>query len=252
VRQTNYDEIAATYDRRYAEKEDYRDIERALMDFVGDRRQRVLEVGCGTGHWLHRLRVHGFRAVGIDPSWRMLAQARTNVAGCDVIRGCAEHLPFPHGTFDRVFGINAHHHFSDKLQFLREARSVLRTGGSLMTIALDPHTGADRWWVYDYFEGTLEIDKQRYPCCEQIRAWMREAGFADAYTVEVQHFPGDIAAHEAVRKGLIGRDHTSQLAVLSREEYNAGVRRIDAAMEQNPTVRLSADLRVYATYGTTG
>ena len=51
VRHTNYDEVAATYDRRYAE-DDYSGIERALIDFLGSPARHVLQVGCGTGHWL--------------------------------------------------------------------------------------------------------------------------------------------------------------------------------------------------------
>jgi hypothetical protein len=37
------------------------------------------------------------------------------------------------------------------VSFLDEARRVLRSGGRLMTIGLDPHLGIDRWYIYDYF-----------------------------------------------------------------------------------------------------
>jgi len=247
VRQTNYDEIAATYDRRDIE-EDYGGIERALTDFIEATQYAVLDVGCGTGHWLRVLQ-HHVRSIGIDLSRQMLLQAHTNVPSTTVVRARAESLPFVDGSFERVFTINAHHHFADKRSFLGEARRVLRSGGSLMTIALDPHIGSDQWWIYDYFEGTLDIDKQRYPPCEQIRAWMREVGFTDTYTREVQHLPGNVPAGEALESGMISRSHTSQLAVLTREEYDAGMERIRAALRKDSTLRLSADLRVYATYG---
>ena len=58
-----------------------------------------------------------------------------------------------------------------------------------MTVALDPHTGTDQWWVYDYFEGTLEIDRQRYPSCDQIREWMSDAGFVDTFSREYSTSP---------------------------------------------------------------
>lgn len=119
-----------------------------------------------------------------------------------------------------------------------------------MTIALDPHTGIDQWWVYDYFDGTLDIDRQRYPSCDQLRAWMRDAGLSNVDTREVQHLPGDVTARDALQKGIVSPDHTSQLAVLTREEFETGIARIRSALHENEAVRLTADLRVYATYGT--
>lgn len=118
-----------------------------------------------------------------------------------------------------------------------------------MTVALDPHNGTDRWWVYEYFDGTREIDKERYPSCAQIRGWMNTAGFSDTFTSEIQHLPGDAAAAEALLNGMVTPGHTSQLAVLTREEFSAGVERIRAAIHNNSELRLTADLRVYATYG---
>ena len=248
VRYTNYDEIAAAYDRRYTE-EDYGDIERALTNFVGDKTPTVLEVGCGTGHWLQRLGDRNIDAVGIDLSLPMLLHARQKLRNGPLVHARAEHLPFAAHTFGRVFCINAHHHVADKRTFFEEARRVLRRGGSMMTVALDPHPGTDRWWVYEYFDGTRQIDKERYPSCEQIREWMSAVGFTDTFTKEVQHLPGDVAADEALLSGMISPRYTSQLAVLTSDEFSAGVQRIRAAMANDRQLRLAADLRVYATYG---
>jgi SAM-dependent methyltransferase len=248
VRHTNYDAIAAAYDRRYV-NEDYSGIERALLEFVGNASQHVLEVGCGTGHWLQLLNSRNLIATGIDLSWGMLSSARAKLATVRLIQGLAEDLPFNNANFDRVFCINAHHHFGNKPNFFAEARRVLRPGGLLMTTALDPHTGTDQWWVYDYFDGTLAIDKERYPSCEQIREWMSSAGFTDTYSCEVQHEAGQVAADAALQNGMITPAYTSQLAVLSREELSEGLTRIAAGLAKDNSLQLRADLRVYATYG---
>ena len=248
MRHTNYDDVAATYDQRY-EEDDYSGIDAALIEFVGSTAQRVLEVGCGTGHWIRRLQDQNVSAVGIDPSWSMLSRAQSKLMSGCLIRARAEHLPFRNGRFDRLFCINAHHHFADKRQAIAEARRVLRAGGSLMMIALDPHSGVDRWWVYDYFDGTLDIDKQRYPSCDQIREWMTAAGFVDTYSCEVQHLPGDISVDAALDSGMITPGLTSQLAVLTIDEFSAGLARIRDTLASDPTSRLCSDLRVYGTYG---
>jgi ubiquinone/menaquinone biosynthesis C-methylase UbiE len=249
----DYDSIAKTYDRRYQEN-DYSGVERALSGFVGECvGGRGLEVGCGTGHWLHFLASRGVGLAGLDMSARMLTYAKAKVPGAALVRGAAECLPWTSGTFDRVFCINALHHFRDKVAFLTEARRVLRPEGVLMTVGLDPHTGVDQWYIYEYFDNALAIDKRRYPAASQIQAWMVAAGFADCVTREIQHLPGRLGARVALEGGRLDRGATSQLGVLSDEEYRRGLNRIRKAIEaaeiRNESLLLSADLRLYATFG---
>lgn len=248
VRHTNYDAIADSYDTRYSQ-EDYGGIERALLEFAGTAGQQFLEVGCGTGHWLQWLDSRNIVATGLDRSRAMLSRAQMRPTRACLIQGRAEDLPLKSISFDCIFCINAHHHFADKPRFFAEARRVLRPGGSLMTVALDPHTGSDTWWVYDYFQGTLAIDKERYPSCHQIQEWMNNAGFIDTYSQVVQHEAGEIAASTALETGMITPAYTSQLAVLTDGEFADGENLIRLAMARDNRVTLSADLRVYATYG---
>ena len=201
----DYDTIAGTYDRRYADN-DYSGVETALAAFVGsDPRTRVLEAGCGTGHWLRMLDERSIRTAGLDLSARMLARAHALAPRVQLVRGTAEHLPWPGQSFDRVFCINALHHFEDKIAFLREAQRVLRGGGQMMTVGLDPHAGVDRWYIYDYFEPALEIDRRRYPSSGRLRAWMVAAGLRNVYTREVQHIPGRLSARAALDQGRLDK-----------------------------------------------
>ena len=249
----NYDSIAATYDRRYLEN-DYSGVERALMAFVGPNLTgRVLEVGCGTGHWLRLLGESGLRVAGVDASGNMLSYARARARGAALAHGRAEHLPWGSQTFERVFCINAFHHFEDKVGFLTEARRVLVPGGQVMTVGLDPHTGTDRWYIYDYFEPVLAIDKRRYPSSNQIREWMLALQFSSVRTSEVQHLPVRLSARAAIEQGRLHKGATSQLAVLTDEEYQRGFERIRSALESaealGESLGLNADLRLHATFG---
>ncbi len=252
-RRVDYDKIAATYERRYDENE-YSGTEHALLRFVGDAPDvRVLEVGCGTGHWLALLSRRGIRVAGLDASAQMLAGARSHAPDAALAQGRAEHLPWRDASFHRVVCINALHHFGDMPAFLQEARRVLRPGGAVMTVGLDPHTGVDQWCIYDYFEGTLEIDKRRYPPAERIRQWMSAAGFVECATAQVEHLRIRLLAREALDQGRLDKGVTSQLAVLTDEEYRRGIDRIRAEIEsadaRGESLYLTADLRLYATFG---
>jgi ubiquinone/menaquinone biosynthesis C-methylase UbiE len=248
----DYDTIADGYDRRYLQN-DYSGVESALTTFVGASPDvRVLEVGCGTGHWLGLLGQKGLSVAGVDASRRMLLQA-CPPARRRLVRGRSERLPWTSGSFDRVFCVNALHHFQDKRAFLDEAMRVLRPGGRMMTIGLDPHTGIDQWYVYDYFDEVREIDRHRYPATRQIREWMRAAGSIDCETREVQHLPARLTARTAIEQGRLNRTAASQLSILTDEQYNRGIDRIHAAMTSaeasGRTLELTADLRLYATCG---
>ena len=247
-----YDRIAAQYDGRY-ERNDYSGFERALVAFVqSGRRQdepRVLEVGCGTGHWIRFFRKSGLHVVGLDPSEGMLTVARTRHADARLIRAPAEALPCRTASAERVFCVNALHHFRDPAVFFREARRVLVSGGGLLTIGLDPHTGRDRWWIYDYFPAALVEDRRRYLPAASIRELMQAAGFSACETREVQHVPAQMTVSEAERRGFLDRPSTSQLMVISDAEYEAGMDRIRAAGAE---AILCSDLRVSGTTGWAG
>jgi ubiquinone/menaquinone biosynthesis C-methylase UbiE len=253
-RAVEYDAVAATYDRRYVQN-DYSGVERALIRFIGNEPGlSVLEVGCGTGHWLQRLSSRDLSLAGLDDSASMLNSACIQAPTASVVRGDAARLPFASHSLDRVFCINAFHHFSDQVAFLAEARRVLRRNGSLMIVGLDPHTGLDRWYVYDYFEGTLETDKRRYPSAMQLRDWMTQLGYVACATCEIQHIPIRMPAEEALAQGRLEKTATSQLSVLSDEEYKKGIERIRQALATaarcGDRLNLMANLRLYATTGT--
>ena len=122
-----------------------------------------------------------------------------------------------------------------------------------MTVGLDPHTGVDRWYIYEYLEPVLAIDKRRYAAASQIRDWMHALHFTSVRTSEVQRLPVRLPARAAIEKGRLDKGATSQLAVLTDEEYQRGVERIWGALEsaeaRGESLHLSADLRLYATIG---
>ena len=70
---------------------------------IGRGQAITLEIGCGDGRLLSRLRERGERAIGIDPSPAAIARgaARGSVRGRLVVAD-AMALPFADGAFDQV------------------------------------------------------------------------------------------------------------------------------------------------------
>lgn len=238
----DYDSLAPAFDRRYA-NQSYVGIERALARFLGSQRhQAILEVGCGTGHWLG-LQADGAAVVaGADRSMAMLERARVASPRAALVQATAELLPFASGRIDRVFCVNALHHFDDTEAFVRECLRILRAQGAFLTVGLDPHTGLDRWWVYDYFPAALDADLRRYLPTERVRQLLTDAGFATATTDIVHHVPAERPFEVAVEQGLLDRRSTSQLMVISDADYEAGFQRLS---RERPVLR--SDLRLFGT-----
>lgn len=252
TRTTDYDRVADGYDVRYRHY-DYREIKEGLSAFLGDAPlNAILEVGCGTGYWLRALAGRARVVAGVDRSSEMLARAKGG--GAVLVRAGAESLPFHDAAFERILCINALHHFSDRDAFFLDARRVLKQGGAIVTIGLDPHAGRDSWWIYDYFPETVTIDLERYPAVKTIRAELVRAGFSWAESYEVQTFEHLTPAARAFERGLVARTFSSQLAVLTDTEFEAGVARLRRAMDelaaQGGELQLVSELHLYSVTAT--
>ena len=244
MRRVDYDTLASAYDKRF-DTNRFEGVQVTLERFLeAVSAGCIVEVGCGTGHWLQLLDPTDSLVIGLDPSHGMLTRAQTNAPRSPLVRGRAESLPFQRGSVDRMFCINALHHFVDPKRFVRDARRTLRSGGGLLTIGLDPHTGLDAWWIYDYFPDALSADRRRYPATVRIREWLRAAGFSAVSTEIAQHIPAALAFDDALARGFLDRRATSQFQVIEDAHWEAGWKRLEA---ERPVLR--ADLRLYATVG---
>ncbi len=135
----NFGKMAESYDAWYrtSKGRTYDRLEkaavlRALQPLRRDR--KLLDVGCGTGHWSAFFSDHGFEVTGVDLAPEMIAVAgnkRIPHATFQVADG--EALPFRDNRFDVVVSITTLEFVSDVESVVREmARCARQPGGRLL------------------------------------------------------------------------------------------------------------------------
>lgn len=92
--------------------------------------KRALEVGCGTGLIMDRIRDRAEHVAGIDISPGMLQGAIAR--GLDVVQGDATALPFADASFDVVYSFKVLAHVEAIDVALREMVRVTKPGGHLV------------------------------------------------------------------------------------------------------------------------
>ena len=229
--QVDYDRIAPGYDRRYIHSSGQRGIAEELQTLARGK-ERILEVGCGTGHWLASLRSARGMLFGLDLSAGMLAQAQARGEPFYLTLGRACCLPFGDGCADLVYCVNAIHHFQRQRDFIFEARRLLRPGSSLVVVGSDPRAHRHSWYIYHYFPGTYETDLARFPSWGMVSDWMIEAGFEQIEWQLVERIEDHKRDRGIFADPFLQKDACSQLALLSDEAYAAGLRRIATALTE--------------------
>jgi len=150
--------------------------------------QRVLEVGSGTGSVAIRVKQRhpDTDVVGLDPDPRALARARRKAhrarAAVRFDIGFGGSLPYADASFDRVLSSFMYHHLpeEERAGMLREARRVLRPGGSFHMLDFGGPDTVSHGVLSRRLHSNQHFRSNRV---DQILASMESAGFADAQRV---------------------------------------------------------------------
>jgi len=153
--------------------------------------RKVLDVGCGSGYHLWRMREAGASlALGLDPSLFFLMQFHCvklympqAPVHCLPLR--SEDLPdLGEKGFDSVFSMGVLYHRRSPLAHLQELKQVLRPGGELVLETL----------VVEGDAQTVLMPEARYakmrnvwfiPSVALLELWLRRLGFVNIRTVDV-------------------------------------------------------------------
>jgi SAM-dependent methyltransferase len=111
--------------------------ERALLDGLLGRfpgAHRVLEVGCGTGHFTRWLASRGLRAIGLDRSPAMLREAARLQVGGPLLLADAHRIPLRSAAVDLVLAVTALEFLDSPERALEECVRVAERGLVLVVL----------------------------------------------------------------------------------------------------------------------
>jgi SAM-dependent methyltransferase len=172
-------EIAASYNEARALMPE---TARLWLDLISAQVDRstslVVDLGCGTGRFSELLAKHfGVEVIGIDPSHKMIDQARRKPAteGVSYREGAAEAIPLSGDCADLVFMSNVYHHLSNPAAVARECHRILRSRGR---VCIRNGTRELDFPYRHFFPGLDSLINSEMPSQRDIEEVFGAAGFA--------------------------------------------------------------------------
>jgi SAM-dependent methyltransferase len=158
-------------------------------------RGKGVEIGVGTGRFAEPLGIK----LGVDPSESMREVARKK--GVDVVPGVAEDLPFPDLSLDFVLMVTVICFFDDVQEAFKEARRVLKPGGSLVVAFIDRDTPIGK--IYDANKHDSAFYKEAiFYSASEVKGMLEEVGFASTRFIQtIFKDPREMTEPEPVKVG---------------------------------------------------
>lgn len=127
-----------------------------------------LDVGCGTGNYTIALSKKGLKFVGLDPSEKMLEQAKTRNQNIRWLQGTAENIPAHAKLFDGIIATLTIHHWVDLKRAFNEISRVSADHGKCVLFTSTPEQMKE-YWLNHYFPEMLRSSIIQMPSLIDIQ-----------------------------------------------------------------------------------
>ncbi|WP_433974527.1 class I SAM-dependent methyltransferase [Tunturiibacter lichenicola] len=109
-----------------------------------------LDIGCGSGDYLHVMRSRGWKVRGVEPSTFGAEEGRR--AGFDIFNGTLDQAKFNTNTFEYVRSNHSFEHMPNPMEVLHEIHRILKPGGKVYigipNIDSIPYQIFGKYWWY--------------------------------------------------------------------------------------------------------
>ena len=124
----------------------------SLLNKLAPRRGKLLDYGCGTGHFLAAAQSAGWRVAGLEPNARAREEATKRLGGTPISQESL--VSFEQGSFDAVTLWHVLEHVHSLNETLAQLISLLKPDGVLLVAvpnveSLDAQHYREQWAAYD-------------------------------------------------------------------------------------------------------
>jgi 2-polyprenyl-3-methyl-5-hydroxy-6-metoxy-1,4-benzoquinol methylase len=135
----------------------------------------LLDVGCGNGEFIDRMRSLGWRVSGVDPDPKAVSHARSR--GLKVFSGMVSDIAASK-QFDIITLNHVIEHAINPVDLLRECRNRLRPGTGRLIITTPNISSLGHWWFKGFWRG-LEVPRHLVLFSQAaLRECAKQAGLA--------------------------------------------------------------------------
>jgi SAM-dependent methyltransferase len=188
-----------------------------------------LDLGSGTGRMTPSLAsAFGGPAYGVEPSYKMRAQARAHARHPRVTyaEGSGEQIPLPDASCDAALLFFVWHHVVDREGAARELRRVVKPGGKLFVQANFSDRMPDVWW-FRVMPEWRELDTAQFRSEEEVTSDFAGAGWTLVSHEDVTWLRSPNLVEDVERLKLRS---VSVFEHMSEDAAEAGFARIESAL----------------------
>jgi ubiquinone/menaquinone biosynthesis C-methylase UbiE len=199
-----------------------------------------LDIGCGTGNYTTAISRIGLEILGIDPSEKMLSEAKAKNPLLNVLVGTAEAIPVANHVFDAILATLTIHHWIDLYKAFSELFRVSKANASVLIFTAEPEQ-MKTYWLNHYFPEMMQASIKQMPANALLMDAIEKSGFEikRLQPYHIQNDLQDLFLYSGKNKPRIYfdaevRTNISSFSLLAhQQEINTGLKQLKSDLKSD-------------------